>query len=87
MNIQTVCDNLKNTIAAKEKYIAEWNNADLTDTDVRIYHATVVGMLKVNIEGLKRILQDVEQCLPKEPEFDESDIEEEEVRTMIKMGR
>lgn len=62
MNIYTVRDNLKNTIAGKEQYLAEWNNANITETADRIHRATIVGMLKVNIDELKRILQDVEQC-------------------------
>lgn len=63
MNIYTVRDNLKNTIAGKEKYLSECNNADLIETADRIHRATIVGMLKVNIGELKRILQDVEQCV------------------------
>jgi hypothetical protein len=60
MNIQTVATNLRNTIAGKEAYLAEWNNADLTETADRIHRATIVGMLTINIAELKRILQDVE---------------------------
>lgn len=63
MNIQTVAENLRNTIAGKEKYISEWNNANLTETSDRIHRATIVGMLTVNIDELKHILQDVEQCV------------------------
>jgi hypothetical protein len=63
MNIQTVATNLRKTIAGKEAYLSEWNNADLTETADRIHRATIVGMLKVNIDELKRILQDVEQCI------------------------
>ena len=69
MNIYTVRDNLKNTIAGKEAYLNEWNNANIkwnnaniTETADRIHRATIVGMLKVNIGELKRILEDVEQC-------------------------
>lgn len=65
MNIQTVAENLRNTISGKEKYLAEWNNADLTETADRIHRATIVGMLKVNIDELNRILEDVEQCIEK----------------------
>jgi hypothetical protein len=63
MNIETVAKNLRNTIAGKESLLAEWNNADLTETADRIHRATIVGMLKVNIAELQRILQDVEQCM------------------------
>ena len=65
MNIETVANNLKRTIAGKEKYLAEWNNADLTETADRIHRACTVGMLENNIDELKRILQDVEQCIEK----------------------
>jgi hypothetical protein len=64
MNIQTVRDNLLNTIAGKEKYLAECNNTELTATADRIHRATIVGMLELNINELQRILQDVEQCIP-----------------------
>ncbi len=60
MNIQTVADNLRKTIAGKEKYLSEWNNANITETADRIHRATIVGMLTINIDELKRILQDVE---------------------------
>ena len=63
MKVETLRDNLKNTIAGKEKYLAEWNNADLTETADRIHRATIVGMLKHNIDELKRILTDVELCM------------------------
>jgi hypothetical protein len=63
LNIQTVRDNLKNTIAGKEKYLAEWNNAVLVETSDKIHRATIVGMLEANINELKGILQDVEQCV------------------------
>ncbi len=66
MNIQTVAQNLQVTIAGKEKYLAEWNTADIVETADRIHRATIVGMLTINIAELKRILQDVEQCIDKE---------------------
>ncbi len=63
MNIQTVAENLRDIIAGKEKYLSEWNNAILTQTSDRIHRATIVGMLTANVDELKRILQDVEQCV------------------------
>ncbi len=42
--------------------LAEWNNANITETADRIHRATIVGMLTINIDELKRILQDVEVC-------------------------
>jgi hypothetical protein len=62
MNIQTVLDNLDNTIVGKEKYLAECNNAELTETTDRIHRATIVGMLELNISELKRIRADVALC-------------------------
>ncbi len=64
MNIQTVATNLRNTIAGKEKALAEYQEARKVATmaeDIALY--PVVEFLKVNIDELKRILQDVEQCI------------------------
>ena len=66
MNISTVAQNLRNTIAGKEKYLAEWKNLDPVETADRIHRATIVGMLEINIDELKRILQDVEVCIADE---------------------
>ena len=66
MNISTVAQNLRNTISGKEKYLAEWKNVDPVETADRIHRATIVGMLEVNIDELKRILQDVEVCIADE---------------------
>ena len=63
MNIQTVLDNLDNTIAGKEKYLAECNNVELTETTDRIHRATIVGMLELNINELGRIRADVALCV------------------------
>ena len=58
MNIQTVANNLRNTIAGKEKLLA-----DLTSR--RIPPEATIHFLEINIDELKRILQDVEQCIEK----------------------
>jgi len=67
MNIQTVRDNLKNTIASKEKYQEELaiaaQTAEFPETTAI---DAMVMMLEINIDELKRILQDVEQCVKKE---------------------
>ena len=65
MNIQTVIDNLKNTIAGKQAmldglcpnnpYTVEF----MTDGEIMARRATI-EFLKVNIAELKRILADVE---------------------------
>ena len=65
MNIETVAQNLRNTIAGKEKYLAECNDAldkGLTSTGVRIAVDTTREFLQINIDELKRILADVEVC-------------------------
>jgi hypothetical protein len=73
MNIQTVITNLKNTIAGKEKMLESMNpnnpysNEFLNEGEVIARRATI-EFLKINITELKRILQDVEQCIPKESE-------------------
>jgi hypothetical protein len=69
MNIQTVRDNLKNTIAGKEMLLVEYiNMRDSLSKEMDAYNAlyaswhATVAMLEINIDELKHILQDVEQC-------------------------
>ena len=62
MNIQTVRDNLKRTIAGKETYLAQWQSLELINSEERSHRATIVGMLAQNIGELSRILIDVEKC-------------------------
>jgi hypothetical protein len=68
MNIQTVAKNLRNTIAGKVEYLATLNR-ELTngylDENNFIVSNTTADFLKVNIDELERILQDVEQCIEK----------------------
>ncbi len=52
MNIHTVAENLRNTIAGKEALLDEYESKNIL----------LAGMLRVNIDELRRILQDVEQC-------------------------
>jgi len=64
MNIQTVATNLRVTIAGKEEMLADYQEARKfasRDEDAALY--ATVSFLKVNIGELKRILQDVEQCI------------------------
>ncbi len=56
MNIQTVSQNLRNTIAAKEVAYNEWRREQSTVGDF------VCKMIDLNINELKKILADVEQC-------------------------
>jgi hypothetical protein len=70
MNLQTVITNLRNTIAGKEKYLAECKCAldnGITKTEVHISLFTTHEFLRVNIAELKRILQDLEVCIPGDP--------------------
>jgi hypothetical protein len=62
MNIQTVAENLKNTIAGKEQLLAELKGRRVTP-EVSIHY------LEININELQRILQDVEQCRPDWTEY------------------
>jgi uncharacterized coiled-coil protein SlyX len=66
MNIQTVKTNLEKTIAGKEKHLASLNSVlaghHLTDIE-RTVCVTTAKFLEVNLDELRRILQDVEQCI------------------------
>lgn len=65
MNIQTVANNLRATIAGKEQMLEEYK-AILKETFhgpvTRAAYAGTAQMLEINIDELKRILQDVEKC-------------------------
>jgi hypothetical protein len=64
MNIQTVADNLRNTIAGKVKHQVELEYALTLSTMAEGTALTAtLEYLKINIGELKRILQDVEQCI------------------------
>lgn len=56
MNIQTVAENLRNTIAGKEQMLSSLNSR-------RVIDKVAIKYLEVNIDELKRILQDVQQCI------------------------
>ena len=66
MNIHTVADNLRNTIAGKEHLLDQYSRA--LEGDKMLYEQKIaVGAAKefvqINIDELNRILQDVEKCL------------------------
>ena len=66
MNIQTVAQNLRATIAGKENMLLavqqERTFVGLRDgEDIEL--KTTAQFLKINIDELRRILQDVEQCI------------------------
>ena len=69
MNIYTVRDNLKNTIAGKEKMLAEHQCAlaasYLGPTPIpgtEMAFVATIKFLETNLDELNRILQDVEVC-------------------------
>lgn len=71
MNIYTVRDNLKNTIAGKEYLLDQYSRA--LEGDKMLYEQKIaVGaaceFVKINIDELKKILQDVEVCCEKATE-------------------
>jgi cell fate (sporulation/competence/biofilm development) regulator YlbF (YheA/YmcA/DUF963 family) len=65
MNIQTVAQNLRNTIAGKEKYLSEIYEQREADKGDDLVSFVTAQMLEVNIGELKRILADVEVCCEK----------------------
>ena len=60
MNIQTVASNLRTTIAGKEIQLADLKGR-------RIPPEVSIHYLEININELKRILEDIEQCEPSLP--------------------
>ena len=68
MNIQTVAQNLRNTIAGKQNYLLaiqqERTFVGLRDGE-DIALKAVADFLVVNIDELRRILKDVEVCCKK----------------------
>ena len=63
MNLQTVITNLRNTIAGKEMLLDSYKNPSVNPYPKFVKEA-MIDFLEVNIDELKRILQDVEQCRP-----------------------
>lgn len=58
MNIQTVRKNLERTIANKEAFFAELQTNKANDEVSQV----VAQFMQINLDELKRILADVEQC-------------------------
>ena len=73
MNLRTVAQNLRNTIAGKEKMLVAMNPNNpyseefKSEGEVMARRATI-EFLKINIDELKRILADVESCVAKDVE-------------------
>ena len=74
MNLQTVAENLRNTIAGKEKHLSGLQECirgleAIDCQDDSWFRATVtVEFLQINVDELKRILADVESCVAKDVE-------------------
>jgi hypothetical protein len=71
MNISTVAENLRNTIAGKEKFLEElklkanrlsWDQYRGGALGYAVAESTV-KYLELNLEELKKILADVEKCV------------------------
>jgi hypothetical protein len=74
MNIQTVAENLRNTIAGKEELLALYKEklevGNYFKQEIRVNQTPekiTIKFLETNIDELRRILQDVEQCEPSLP--------------------
>ena len=63
MNLQTVAENLRNTIAGKEMLLDTYKNPGVNPYPKFVKEA-MIDFLEINIAELKRILTDVEQCRP-----------------------
>jgi hypothetical protein len=66
MNIHTVAENLRNTIAGKEYMLQELQGMKFNEIGKNIANDATIKFLSINIDELKRILQDVEQCIDNE---------------------
>lgn len=77
MNIQTVAENLRATIAGKEQMLEKLNKGRMYMTmGETLASDATVEFLEINIAELKRILQDVEQCLPPSSNYEKWDGDE-----------
>ena len=72
MNIQTVAENLRMTIAGTEQLLALYKEklevGNYFKKEIKVNQTaekTTIKFLEINIAELKRILQDVEQCIEK----------------------
>ena len=67
MNIQTVAENLRATIAGKEQLVAHYREVAANQGNALDNVNTVFAVfVQDNINELRRILKDVEQCVKKE---------------------
>jgi hypothetical protein len=73
MSIQTVAENLRVTIAGKEQMLALYKEkleiGNYFKQEIKVNQTPekiTIKFLETNIDELRRILQDVEQCIEKE---------------------
>ena len=68
MNIQTVAQNLRNTIAGKEEALAVYESRKdiLRAPGDQMAVVATIEFLKININELKVILFDIEKCVEKD---------------------
>ena len=64
MNIETIAENLRNTIAGKELLVAHYrkvaaNQGNALDN----INTAFAGFVQHNVDELRQILKDVEQCI------------------------
>lgn len=67
MSIQTVAENIRNSIASKERYLAELDTVNamaIPSGEAMALNATY-KFLDINIAELQSILRDLEQCIPR----------------------
>lgn len=64
MNIETIAENLRNTIKGKEQLLqATFEKSQFGVYPKVLEYRGMCEMLEININELERILQDVEACL------------------------
>jgi hypothetical protein len=66
MNIHTVAENLRNTIAGKEQLVAHYREVAANQGTPGNINFVMATFVQDNIDELKRILQDVEVCAKQE---------------------
>ena len=64
MNIETVAQNLRNTIAGKEILVAHYHKVATNQGNaLDNINTAFAGFVQHNVDDLRRILKDVEQCI------------------------
>jgi len=66
MNIHTVAENLRNIIEGREYMLQELEGMKFNKIGEIIANDVTIKFLAANLDELKRILEDVEQCIKDE---------------------